>query len=195
MSDVILPAVLDAKPDQTIMVGDFDDFALAFLTLNVPALAHNTNDALVKRDVAALACTSEWIAYFSDDHKPAPDFGDGMRWLLNVSESGSVRYDVFVPARYASQPGHEGERVNNGEAIEELPLPGQWRDQAIGHYCGGHAGVYRKSLIERFPWSAGPHHREWDLLNSRRHMDGGARYCWTDALKVFDVEPNGTPWT
>lgn len=199
--DEVLPAVLLTQPDQTILVsddviGNYNDV----VSFTVAALTHSTNDALVKRDVAALACTSEWIAYFSDDHKPAPDFGELMRRLDGVYTSKSAPIgrpvdicdiDVWVPARYAGQPGpHHGERLNNGEASEYIPNV----DQRIGHYCGGHAGVYRLSLIKRMPWTAGPHHREWDLLQSRRHMDAGAKYCWTDQLKVWDIEPDARPW-
>lgn len=184
----ILPAVLKCGPNQLLVVGEFvlKGAPQDWTYLHVPAMTHSTNDALVKRDVAALACTSEWIAYFSDDHKPDATFGNFMRTLKT-----QVPTDVFVPARYAGQPGpHHGDRLNNGEASEYIPNV----DQAIGHYCGGHAGVYRLSLIQRMPWTAGPHHREWDLLQSRRHMDAGAKYCWTDQLKVWDIEPRAEPW-
>ena len=205
VAEIIVPAVAACLPDQLLLVGEgaFANTSMhlgsleptKFNYLFVPPMTHSTNDALVKRDVAALACTSEWIAYFSDDHKPAPDFGKQMRlltgWQLGERLRRCTEVDVYVPARYASQPGHEGERLNNGEGTTAESMIG---NQSVGNYCGGHAGVYRKSLIERFPWSAGPHDREWDLLNSRRHMEAGARYCWTDALKVFDCEPDAEPW-
>ena len=122
----ILPAIRVCCPDELLIVGDFAAGS-GYRYLPVPPLTHTTTDALVKRDVAALACTSSWIAYFCDDHKPANTFGEEMGRLPFLTA------DVFVPARYASQPGHEGERLNMGE-----------RD----HYCGGHAGVFRRSLIQ-----------------------------------------------
>ncbi len=188
--DAILPDVVATQPDQILIVGDFlpaqtvvAGWKPLWTYLPVPALTHTTNDALVKRDVAAQACTSDWIAYFSDDHMPAPDFGVNLRQLTNPEFEPDSAYpeysDVYVPMRVASQPGHVGERLNMGESE---------------HYCGGHAGVFRKSVIERFPWSAGPHHREWDKLNSYRHQDAGVRYVWTDRLTVIDVEPGASPW-
>lgn len=198
VAEEILPTILRTQPDQVLVVGDLASWRNGVVGyLHVPDMTHSTNDALIKRDVAALACTSEWIAYFSDDHKPDENFGTRLRWPTDW-QMGAPRklcdkphIDVYVPARYAGQPGeHYGERLNNGEASEYIPSV----DTAIGHYCGGHAGVYRLSLIQRMPWTAGPHHREWDLLQSRRHMDAGAKYCWTDQLKVWDIEPNARPW-
>ncbi len=185
VAETIFPAVLAVHPDQVLVVGDIGPLMVLppWLYLHVPDMTKGTNDALVKRDVAALACTSDWIAYFSDDHMPAPDFGVNLRQLTNPEFEPDSAYpeysDVYVPTRVASQPGHVGERLNMGESE---------------HYCGGHAGVFRKSVIERFPWSAGPHHREWDKLNSYRHQEAGVRYVWTDRLTVIDVEPAASPW-
>lgn len=177
VAEKILPAVRACHPTQLLVVGDYLQ-GNGYTYLPVPPLTHSTTDALVKRDVAALACTTNWIAYFSDDHLPANDFGEQLDRLP------LTKYDVFVPARYASQEGHEGERLNMGEPT----------------YCGGHAGLFRRSLIQEMPWSAGPHDRLWDLLNSQRHQQAGARYHWEPAdesqvkLRVFDVEPGASPW-
>jgi len=179
----ILPVILACQPDQTLIVGDLGwsgqlPFKNQWQYLHIPDMTRTTNDALVKRDVAALASQHPWIAYFSDDHKPTNDFG------LQFASLKFSDWDVFVPARYAAQPGHEGERLNMGEPT----------------YCGGHAGLFRRSLIQELPWCAGPHHREWDLLNSQRHIQAGARYHFEPndekqvSLRVFDIEPGASPW-
>lgn len=175
--DVILPAVLAAHPDETIVVGSYASGTQSHLGwdyLPVQPLTQTTVDALVKRDVATLHATSELIAYFCDDHKPALDFGTAVKHLDTMAA------DVWVPARYASQDGHLGERLNNGESQG---------------YCGGHAGVYKRAVIQAMPWTTGPYHPSWDLFISQAHRAAGVRYAFTDQLRVYDCEPGAAPWT
>src|SRR5205823_297714 len=62
----VLPSVLRVLPE-VYVVGDFEPGA-GYTYLPVPAITHTTIDALIKRDVGALATTSKWVLYLSDDH-------------------------------------------------------------------------------------------------------------------------------
>lgn len=169
---VILPSILPQGFDETLVVGDHHD-GRGYRYLAVPALLANTVDALVKRDVGALASRAETIVYLSDDHALDPDF------LATFAQYRDQRWDVLVPHRYTVR---SGERIYLNMGQNE-------------GYCGGHGGVFRREVIERCPWSCGPHSRVWDVLISQKHQQYGFRYEYAGHdLSIVDVEPNATPW-
>ena len=171
LDDVVLPSVIPQEFTEVVVVGEHHAHA-DYRYVAVPALAYSTLDALVKRDVGALVTKSDALIYLSDDHRLGADFRAQLMKLL------AHKWDVLVPHRYVWR-GDEKVRLNNGE-----------RDG----YCGGHCGVFRRALVLQRPWTAGPHHREWDRLMSECQQDAGAVFVATPLLEVFDIEPGATPW-
>ena len=115
----------------------------------------------------------------NDDHRFGPSFADAVRAVADEP------WDVLVPNRFTER---DTARIplNNGERAG---------------YCGGHAGVFRRELIARLPWSAGPHDRLWDLHMSCVQRAMGARFVWSPRadIAVEDIEhyvnPDAAPWT
>lgn len=169
LDNMILPRVEAQLFAEILVVGEHHP-GPGYRYLHVPALSRTTNDALVKRDVGTLASKSEWLFYVSDDHIPH---------LRNPYLDVPSDIDVVVPSRFTIRDQVVWV-LNNGEA---------------DHYCGGHGGVFRRTLIQRLPWSAGPHHREWDLLMSRCQQELGAKFLHGNScVQLEDVEPGATPW-
>lgn len=176
----VLNSVLDQQPhfDEVVVVanwaharsvGDVARF------LCVAPLTNTTTDALVKRDVGTLATSAPNIVYLCDDHALAPNF---TRDLMDVL---AEPWDVLVPNRY-TLVGTDTVPLNMGEAER---------------YCGGHAGVFRRTLIERCPWSAGPHDRLWDKhMSWKQQTDLHARFLWKPraGIAIRDLEPQNSPW-
>ena len=140
-------------------------------------LLKTTTDALVKRDAGTVATLADTLVYLCDDHALHRDFSRDLRDVL------AEPWDVIVPNRYTLVPEESNQRVplNNGES---------------GRYCGGHAGVFRRSLIAQLPWTAGPHDRLWDVTMSRAQQALGAsfRYYPRLGIAVRDLEPEAKPW-
>ena len=142
--------------------------------LNVPPLTRSTTDALVKRDVGTLATTADWVFYLCDDH--------AVRTLtLPIPDD---QFDVCVPGRVSQHHQLGLVRLNMGMDANDPNRP----------YCGGHAGLFRRSLIQQRPWTAMPHDRLWDLRASQIQVAMGARFVESDAIVVQDLEPGAEPW-
>lgn len=169
LDDVVLPRVGNIGFADVLVVGEHHA-GTGYRYLEVPRLSGTTNDALVKRDVGTLATDCEYLFYLNDDHYP--------KWREPLPY---VAWDVIVPQRWASQaPTHVPLRINNGEQEG---------------YCGGHGGLFKRSLITKLPWTAGPHHRCWDLLMSKRQQEIGGRFVYHQpCVEIVDVEPNAQPW-
>jgi len=167
----ILPSVLDAGFDEVCWVGDGEP-GEGYRFLPVPPLTRTTNDALVKRDVGTVATTSDWLLYLCDDHAFRGAWGE------DFSDA-----DVIVPQRYCTV---NGQRIplNMGFDTNDPNFP----------YLGGHAGFFRRSLIQARPWTSMPHDRLWDLHASRIQMQMGARFAQSQSLVVEDLEPEARPW-
>lgn len=171
--DKTVPELVQQGFDDLIVAGDYHS-GPGYRYLYVPAMTRTTNDALIKRDVGTLATRADVIVYLADDHRLDPEF------LLNLK----TRYyysdwDVLIPFRYCMREG-KAAPLNNGQ---------------LEGYCGGHAGVYRRVVIEACPWTAGPHHRNWDLIHSRWHQREGFKYVASEVdLAVEDIEPGARPW-
>ena len=169
LDTVILPKVAQVGFDDVLVVGTHHP-GEGYRHLDVPPLTQTTNDALVKRDVGALATDCDLLWYLSDDHYPV---------CYGPNDLHTSDWDVIVPCRWTERDG-QVIPLTNGEAEA---------------YCGGHGMVIRRSVVQQQPWCLGPFHPNWDLLISRRHQAAGVRYRYhQSAINIFDVEPGATPW-
>lgn len=163
--------------DKVVLVGDWvPDGTEPPEYLRVEPLTRTTTDALVKRDVGTLCADADIIVYLCDDHALNAHFAEGVRSVA------SEPWDVIVPNRATVVAwGQPPIPLNNGETEG---------------YCGGHCGVYRRWVVSEFPWSAGPHHPNWDVLISQQHIGAGARYVSRPRheLTIYDLRPEDEPW-
>lgn len=173
IEDEILPSL--KWFDEVLVVGEHHD-GDGHRYLHVPDLTKTTNDALVKRDVGALATTAELLCYFSDDHRALGPFAQTLRQL--VAEA-IIPFDVLIPSRWAQHPEEGLIRIPNGETER---------------YCAGHAGVFRRRVVQWRPWTAHQHHRNWDLLISHEQLRAGFALVSYPQLQVKDLEPENRPW-
>jgi hypothetical protein len=177
----VWPSVVAQGFDEALIVGDWiprrnerEEY------MCVEPLTRSTIDALVRRDVGALATTADVLVYLCDDHALGPDFLASLREVLDED------WDVIVPNRYCIRDDDAtGTNVaialNNGE-----------RDG----YCGGHGGIFRRHVIQQRPWAAHSHTRYWDLRSSVAMRLAGARFVWHPraGIAIEDIEPNAQPW-
>lgn len=173
VKDRVLPSVLRFL-HEIYVVGDFEE-GEGYTYLPVPPLTRTTNDALVKRDVGTLATQADWVLYLSDDHALA-------EW--DCFHPHQATADIIVPKRFCT--GHGGVvPLNMGLDPLDPNAP----------YCGGHAGLFRRSLIVRRPWCTMPHDRLWDLYASSIYRSMGARIVEAPSgFAVEDLEPEAEPW-
>ena len=167
----VMPSVLVAGFDEVVVVGEYHA-GEGYRYLEVPPLTQSTTDALVKRDVGTLATTSDWLFYVCDDHA--------------VRKLGTVPTDptmIGVPARYC--------HVENMTVLLNMGLDERDPDSP---YCGGHAGLYSRPLIQSHPWSTMPHDRLWDLYASRIFVRAGATLKSLPDWEIEDLEPEAHPW-
>lgn len=172
--DTILPSVVDQGFAQVIVAGACEP-GFGYRHLNIPDITKTTNDALVKRDVGALAAGDvDAVLFLSDDHALDPDF----HAIFQERYAGRP-WDVLVPSRYTVR---DGERIylNVGE------------DQ---HYAGGHGAIYRRASLAACPFSAGPWHPNWDVLHSHWQQQCGFLYQYAEKdLAIIDEEKGAQPW-
>ena len=176
----VVPSTVAQGFDDVLVVGDWLDdtpWPTGVRYLCVEPLTRTTTDALIKRDVGALATDATTLVYLSDDHALAPHFVAELRDVLNEVPR---TWDVIVPNRYTMR------------ADARIPLP---NGEAEG-YCAGHGMIVRRGVIEHTPWSAQRHHRNWDVLASLAQQRAGARFVWhpREAIAICDIEPGATPW-
>jgi hypothetical protein len=177
LSDIVQSIAIQ-EPDELLVVGSCIESA-NFSHLTVAPITNTTVDALIKRDAGTVATQSQYLCYLSDDHKLAPGFVQAFRERYAKGE-----WDILVPTRYTVR----------GNKIYPLPVghPDQWTPFP---YAAGHCAVFKREWIRKLPWTAAPHHRNWDSLHSKMLVDRGARLVFAgDDLAVEDVEPNGRPW-
>lgn len=176
ITEKILPSLFHQGFDDILVVGDFCP-GEGYRYLPVPKITGTTVDALIKRDVGTLATEADVLVYLSDDHMLSPNFGAILRQAF-VPMFRENKVDVLVPGRSVWY------------IDKKIPLN---MGQAEA-YCGGHAGVFHRRVIQAMPWTTGPHHPNWDLLISHEHQRRGFSYLYSDVLEVWDVEPEGRPW-
>lgn len=149
---------------EILVVGEHHE-GKGYRYLHVPDLTKTTNDALVKRDVGTLAAKSDWLFYLSDDHA-----------IVSVGkEPRGFPAPIVVPRR--SCDGHP--TLNMG--FED-------------GYCGGHGGLFHRSLIRAHPWTTMPHDRLWDLHATRIQMAMGADLVYDPEWHITDLTPESQPW-
>ena len=173
----VLESVRIAEPAEIVVVGEFPVEAQGIRSYVMEPMLHNTIDALVKRDIGTLATQSPNICYLCDDHMLRPDFAKVFEECY-----AELNWSALCPARYCFKPGEDVKTwLNVG--------------QDLG-YIGGHCGIYRRHWVTReLPWSAGPHHRNWDLFYHQRLKQRGASIAYAHQdLAVMDIEPGATPW-
>lgn len=168
--DHILPRLRSEGFDEIVVVGDGES-GDGYRHLYVPSITGTTVDALVKRDVAAVATGSEYLWYLSDDHHPAAG-------SLAVLEAFLHNHSVaaLIPARRTWRETADGlvhYDLNSG---------------AQDGYCGGHSGVFHRGVLRLYPWTTAPHDRLWDLLHSRRLQELGVEFHYAPDVIVEDVE-------
>lgn len=168
----VIPSVLAQPFSEVVVVGEHHA-GQGYRYLHIPKLLGTTTDALVKRDAGTAATRSPLILYLCDDHA----FRGGLHGIK--MDAQVTAWDALVPQRYARHPEQGLVRIPNGEE---------------GGYCGGHAGLFRRRVIEDRPWSAQPHHRLWDLYSSRNHQQAGFIYLWNTPLMIEDLEVEACPW-
>ena len=172
----LLPQVVGSTEgvDELLVIADgIEDAGFPFL--NVAPITRTTIDALIKRDAGWAATTSDAVLFLSDDHRLAPGFIAAYRDRYERRDD----WDILCPSRYTVR----------GQSIIPLNV-----GQAEG-YVGGHAGIYRRRCAQLLPWTAGPHHLNWDLLHTHELIRKGARLVYADTdLAVEDIEPNAEPW-
>lgn len=171
IDDVILPSIAPHAFADVLVVGEHHA-GTGYRYLHVPDMMKNTNDALLKRDTGTLATNAEWLFYLCDDHA--------------IASSDPHPYDdadVIIPTRVCIVGGRRI-ALNMGVDQSDPNAP----------YCGGHAGLFRRSLIQRKPWATMPHDRIWDVLASREQIAMGARFVSSGRWIVQDLEPENRPW-
>lgn len=178
--DQILPQVLRESFDEIVVAGD-GEAGTGYRFLDIPLITGTTIDALIKRDAAAVATESEYLCYLSDDHRPVPGFTQALRDYLQNHAA-----QVVIPARTTWR------QVEDGFVYYDL------NSGAAEGYCGGHAGIFARSVLQQYPWACAPHDLLWDLTHSRHLQSLGVEFHYAPAVMVEDVQhlinPDVTPW-
>lgn len=193
----VMPSVLSQCFDEVVLIGDWmpgrnEKWPEPIRYICVEPMLRNTIDALVKRDVGALATTADVLVYLCDDHRLGPNF------LVDLREVIDEEWDVIVPNRFCIVPkvmvDVSGKRPPEVLAGSEsvVSLNNGERDG----YCGGHGGIFRRHVITRRPWSAHSHTPYWDARSSFAMRLAGARFVWHPraGIAIEDIEPNAQPW-
>ena len=173
-----IDSAIKAGFDEVIVVGDWCE-GEGYRYLPVPTMTGTTLDALIKRDVGTLATDADILVYLADDH------AINCSWFAKVCKEKARQqgWDVLVPTRWAQHPEQGMVRVPNGEEGIYTQL-----------YCAGHCGVFRRRVVTARPWTAQPHHRNWDLLASIEQQVAGALFHVEPSLEILDLEPERAPW-
>lgn len=167
-----IQSVVDEKPDELVVVADFH-CAGNFRHIMIPAFTKSTLDALIKRDVGAVATVSDMIMYLSDDHRLAPGFVENYRRHWE-----GAHWDILAPSRFCMKD-EKPVRLNMGQGTR---------------YVAGHGGIYRRAILRSLPWTATIPHPNWDVIHSHHLVANGAQLSYAGAeLAIEDIE-GGRPW-
>ena len=174
----ILPSLVAQGFDEVFLVGPWEGETHGARHLAVAPFLGNTQDALVKRDVAALAARSDVLFYLADDHRP---YGKGFLDELRTSYD-EHSWDVLVPRRLT---------VREGNVI--------WLPTGFPDYVAGHGVLVRRTLIREVPWcTTTPRNPWWDVVHSHALKACGAVFKEAPSLAIEDVEhvvnSRSTPW-
>jgi hypothetical protein len=187
----IVPSIRDQGFDEVLVVANYRD---RNVTHFVPDQRRNTLDALRRKQVALEESRADTLVYVVDDHYLADGFLDHLTDRLDED------WDILCPWRYTVREGRVIP-LNMGQG----GAPDRDRD-----YVAGHAGVYRRAVLEATPWTevleqaldgAGDQWPFYDVWGTHLLLDNGARlnYCNEgDGIAVVDIEhylnPEAQPW-
>lgn len=180
LDTLVMPSVVAQGFDECVVVGDFHS-GDGWRHLPFRSLTGTTIDALFKRDVGAVATTSDWLFYLCDDHRVHPDFSKDLLQFMQEVPLGPK--DVIVPARFCERKG------------EKIGLNMGWPGYMNHSYCGGHGGIFPRPAVQDVPWSIVPWHANWDFYHSRILQERGYNFHYqSGSLLIEDIEPNTEPW-
>ena len=169
-----LDSVVAQRPDEIVVVADFPHAQSGVRSFRVEPMLRNTIDALVKRDVGWVGTTADAVCFLCDDHELAPNFV--ATYLEKYHRRG---WSILGPQRYTDRP-EKRYWLNIGEREG---------------YVGGHCVIVTRGAGKLLPWSAAPHHPNWDLLWTQQMIWMGAKLAYAQQdLAVEDIEPGATPW-
>jgi hypothetical protein len=179
LDELVLPSVLAQGFDEVVVIGDYHS-GDGWRHLPFAPLLGNTIDAQFKRDVGAVATSSEWLFYLCDDHRVHPDFSKDLAAFMQ--EHHPTQQDVIVPARFCER---------NGEKIGlNMGWPGY-----LGHaYCGGHGGIFPRKAIREIPWSVAPWDPQWDFYHSRFLQERNYNFHYMSGTCMIEDIEGGEPW-
>jgi len=187
----IVPSIRDQDFDEVIVTADYRD---RNVNLYIPSVYHNTLDALLRKQAALEATTAPIVVYVVDDHYLDDRFLQGLLGRLEGD------WDILAPWRYTIRDGH---LISLNMGKDGLPDGG--RD-----YVAGHAGIYRRSILEEYSWkdiltqalaSDDGSALFYDTWGTHKMLDAGAvlQYCgYGDDIAVIDIDwyldPGSKPW-
>lgn len=180
LDELIMPSILAQSFDEVMVVGDFHS-GPGWRHLPFRPLTGSTIDALFKRDLGAMATSSDWLFYLCDDHRVHPDFSKDLATLMQGRTFGPK--DVIVPARFCERNG------------EKIGLNMGWPGYLGQAYCGGHGGIFPRAAVQDVPWSLAPWDPQWDFHYSRILLDRGYQFHYMSGdCFIEDIEPESEPW-
>jgi len=203
----IVPSIRDQGFDEVVVTANYRD---RNVNLYVPDTYRNTLDALVRKQRALEATESDVLVYVSDDHYLDDCFLEGLRGRLKHLPGGpdsdvnclSNDWDILCPWRFTRRDHH---LISLNMGKDGAPDGG--RD-----YVGGHAGIYRRSMLETVSWqdvldkalemeAEGLNALFYDTWGTHMMVDAGGVLCYCeygDAVAVVDIEhyldPRVEPW-
>ena len=189
----IVPSIRDQGFSEVIVTADYRD---RNVNLYLPSRYNNTLDALVRKQAALEATESDVVVYVSDDHYLDDGFLDGLLGRLKE------KWDILAPWRFTRR---EGRLISLSMGKDGLPDGG--RD-----YVAGHAGIYRRSVLEKVSWQDILNRIEkwtpkpasalfYDTWGTHMMLDVGATLCYCEygsPIAVCDIDhfldPRSEPW-
>jgi hypothetical protein len=189
----IVPSIRDQGFDEVIITANYRD---RNVNLYIPDTHRNTLDALERKQKALEATVSDVLVYVVDDHYLDDCFLEGLRGRLRED------WDILCPWRFTRRDHH---LISLNMGKDGAPDGG--RD-----YVAGHAGIYRRSLLEKVGWQdildealrRGPSDAStllYDTWGTHIMVDAGARLCYCEygsPIAVVDIEhylsPEVQPW-
>ena len=190
MERYILPNVLAQGFDEVLVVGmtGVSGVEPGVRYLDPEPIWKNTQDALMKRDLAALASESDVLVYLADDHR---FYTPGFAHVLRASWSDH-RWDALVPQRVTVREGATIALPNGFYDPRNPVVPGQG-------YIAGHCGIYRRAALRAAPWlTVRPRDPWWDVRHTAALRAAGGVVQEASGLEVEDIEhllkPESAPW-
>ncbi len=187
----IVPSIMDQGFNEVIVTADYRD---RNVNLYIPSVYNNTLDALVRKQAALEANEGDVVVYVSDDHYLDDCFLEGLRGRLRD------KWDILAPFRFTIR---DGKLIPLNMGKDGAPDGG--RD-----YVAGHAGIYRRSVLEAVPWQDILVQTEirkpasalfYDTWGTHMMLDAGYKLCYCEygsPIAVCDIDhfidATSEPW-